>query len=74
MITSHSRRSANASLIKSDPWHSPSQQPEPYDLVVLRFEDGSMLRGTWTGKIWWGYDQRVRRSRELFPVAWRPWD
>jgi hypothetical protein len=53
-------------------WRSAAQPPEIYDLVELRFADGKSRRGTWNGKIWWGYDDRVRRSGVVEPVAWRP--
>jgi hypothetical protein len=29
--------------------------PEDFDLVEVKFEDGSMLMGWWTGHIWDGY-------------------
>ena len=74
MLFDRSTRPSKAGLVEPDRWQSPACRPEPYDLLMLRLEDGSMRRGTWTGKIWWGYDPRVRRSRELLPVAWRPWE
>lgn len=52
-------------------WRGVEAPPEPYDFVSLRFEDGIVRRGTWTGKLWWGYDERAHRSHEFHPVAWR---
>jgi hypothetical protein len=46
--------------------------PEIYQLAMLVFADGSRRRGSWNGRFWWGYDERVRRSCPLEPVAWRP--
>ena len=65
--------SLGTAVMPSAPWTPVASLPEPYDLLLLRFADGAVVRGTWTGKIWWGYDQRVRRSRALEPEAWQPW-
>jgi hypothetical protein len=54
-------------------WRPATNPPGAYELAVLAFEDGASFRGTWTGKMWWGYDPRTSRSRELHPVAWLPW-
>lgn len=54
-------------------WMRVAEPPPPYSIVQLSFEDGSMRRGVWNGKMWWGYDERVRRARELHPVSWRMW-
>jgi hypothetical protein len=63
-----SRANANA----REAWLPIRIAPEIYQLAVLMFSDGSQRRGSWNGKFWWGYDERVRRSRPLEPVAWRP--
>jgi hypothetical protein len=54
-------------------WISVAAPPPPYTIVLLSFDDGSVRRGVWNGKIWWGYDERVRRARELHPLRWRLW-
>lgn len=61
-------------VVSSKPWEPVTHQPEPYDLVLLRFADGSQVRGTWNGRMWWGYDPRVRRAQELHPIAWQAWE
>ena len=55
-------------------WKPAYSPPEEYDIVLLRFEDGTTGRGTWNGKLWWGYDVRVHCSRELHPISWRQWE
>ena len=62
----------NAASETAGDWRSIAEPPEPYDVALLRFEDGSQRQGAWTGKLWWGYDERVRRSCQLYPDAWRP--
>jgi hypothetical protein len=65
---------ARARIIGKDSrvdWTAVGTPPEPYDFVWLQFEDGSIRRGTWNGKMWWGYDERARRSCALHPIAWR---
>ena len=54
-------------------WISVAAPPPPYTIVFLSFVDGSVRRGVWNGKMWWGYDERVRRSCELHPLRWRIW-
>lgn len=54
-------------------WQPADHPPEAYELAILSFPDGTTFRGTWTGKIWWGYDPRTKRSGKLQPVAWLPW-
>jgi hypothetical protein len=53
-------------------WHPVTEPPERYDYVYLLFADGRVRRGTWNGKLWWGYDERARRSCALRPTGWRP--
>ena len=54
-------------------WISVAAPPPSYTIVQLLFEDGSVRRGVWNGELWWGYDERVKRARELHPVRWRSW-
>lgn len=63
---------ARAFSTKEDKWVSAEQAPEPYELAILLCRDGVQRRGSWNGKVWWGYDERVRRPRPLEPIAWRP--
>jgi hypothetical protein len=65
-------KGSSTSPVEINNWFHASITPELYQLAQLLFEDGSTRRGTWNGKMWWGYDERVRRSRALAPVAWRP--
>jgi hypothetical protein len=50
-------------------WEPVTHPPEPYDLLMLKLADGVTLRGTWTGKFWWGYDRAAQRSRPLQPKS-----
>ena len=54
-------------------WLSVAAPPPPYTIVLLAFDDGSVRRGVWNGKVWWGYDERVKRACELHPLRWRLW-
>jgi hypothetical protein len=63
-----SRRTATAESVR---WWPVTTPPEPYEIVYLLFPGGKIRRGTWNGKIWWGYDERVQRSCALEPTAWR---
>jgi hypothetical protein len=54
-------------------WVAVAERPPAYTIVMLAFEDGSVRRGVWNGKLWWGYDERVKRACELHPVRWRLW-
>jgi hypothetical protein len=54
-------------------WLSVAAPPPAYTIVLLAFDDGSVRRGVWNGKIWWGYDERVKRACELHPLRWRVW-
>jgi hypothetical protein len=54
-------------------WISVAAPPSPYTIVLLSFDDGLVRRGVWNGKMWWGYDERVRRACELHPLGWRMW-
>lgn len=54
-------------------WISVAEPPPPYTIVQLSFEDGSVRRAVWNGKMWWGYDERVKRACELYPARWRMW-
>jgi hypothetical protein len=55
-------------------WMPVAVPPPPYSIVQLSFDDGSIRRAVWNGKMWWGYDERVRRACPLHPVSWRMWD
>lgn len=54
-------------------WNTVTAPPPPYTIVLLTFGDGSVRRGVWNGKMWWGYDERVKRACELHPVSWQIW-
>jgi hypothetical protein len=54
-------------------WFTAAAPPPAYTIVMLSFEDGSVRRGVWNGKMWWGYDDRVKRACELHPLRWRVW-
>ena len=54
-------------------WISVAAPPPAYTIVFLLFDDGSVRRGVWNGKMWWGYDERVRRACELHPLRWKIW-
>lgn len=74
---SHSRSSLLAPADSAEPssgWTPVSQPPDRYEFVRLRFADGRTRRGTWNGRLWWGYDEAARRSRALTPVAWQPFE
>jgi hypothetical protein len=64
--------STPAPKLTEPPWKPVSSPPEPYEIVDLLFDSGKVGHGTWNGKLWWGYDERVRHSAALHPVAWRP--
>jgi hypothetical protein len=55
-------------------WISVAAPPAAYTIVLLAFDDGSVRRGVWNGKMWWGYDDRVRRACELHPLRWHIWN
>ena len=54
-------------------WNTVTAPPPPYTIVLLTFGDGSVRRGVWNGKMWWGYDERVKRACELHPMSWQLW-
>ena len=54
-------------------WFSVAAPPAAYTIVLLAFDDGSVRRGVWNGKVWWGYDERVRKACELRPLCWHGW-
>lgn len=53
-------------------WIPVSEPPDIYEFVDLRFADGTVRRGMWTGKVWWGYNEKLRRSAPVSPESWRP--
>ena len=57
----------------SSDWISVAAPPAAYTIVLLSFADGSVRRGVWNGKLWWGYDERLKRACELHPLRWRIW-
>ncbi len=65
---------SNRLLSQEPEWVAAAVPPPAYTIVLLSFVDGSVRRGVWNGKMWWGYDERVKRARELHPLRWQVWD
>jgi hypothetical protein len=71
MDLSHTLTTTSRPNRAEGPWSPATNPPEPYQRVQLRFADGAVRTGTWNGRIWWGYDERIHRSCALEPSAWR---